>query len=327
MRNYKSFLSPLFIEYKKWRMDLGTWSDTIEPLLHAFDTHCDRLDDGNGILTQEMVNSWCAKKDTETNNSCRARVNPAMGFLGYLINRGKADISIPALPKWEKCTYIPTVLTHTELERFFYECDHISSMRNHSISGRNRKMVIPVIFRFLFSTGMRPFEVRWLRVKDVDLSTGIVSIERTKRGIQHRIVLHDSMLELAKEFDSHIRSIYPDREYFFPGFSGGCHTAQWLRETFRTLVLKSGGPKRAVPYSFRHNYATENLNRWDGTDSDFFYRFVMLSKSMGHTGLKSTQYYYRKVPKFYELIEEKTGGGMECIIPDLEVDDETFGKG
>lgn len=326
MGNYRTLFSSLFEEYKKWRMDLGTWSDTIEPLLLAFDAHCYRADDGNGILTQEMVNSWFAKRDTETNNSCRARVNPAMGFLNYLINRGKTNVFLPSLPKWERCTYIPTLLTHTELERFFYECDHIYSTRNLSIFERNRKMTIPVIFRFLYSTGMRPYEVRRLQMKDIDLDTGIVSIEKTKKGIQHRIVLHDSMLKLAKEFDNHIRDIYPDREYFFPGFSGGCHTAKWLRRTFKMLVLKSGGPKEAVPYSFRHNYATENLNRCDGTEHNFFHKFVLLSKSMGHTGLKSTQYYYQKVPKFYELIEEKTGKSMEYIIPDLEVDNEAFSK-
>ena len=43
---------------------------------------------------------------------------------------------------------------------------------------------------------------------------------------------------------------------------------------------------------------------------------------MGHTGLKSTQYYYQEVPKYYELIEEKTKDGMDFIIPNLEVDDE-----
>lgn len=47
----------------------------------------------------------------------------------------------------------------------------------------------------------------------------------------------------------------------------------------------------------------------------------MLSKSMGHTCLKSTQYYYQKTDVFYELIEEKTAEGLDLILPDPEADD------
>ncbi|MBR2256656.1 MAG: tyrosine-type recombinase/integrase [Blautia sp.] len=321
MRAYKSFLAPLMKQYQEWRKALGTWSDSLFISLLAFDNHCLNMDDGKSILTQDMVNKWFHKRESETNNSCRARVNPSKGFLVYLISRNLTEIVLPDIPKWEKSTYVPTILSENDLTSFFYECDHIPARKSSRIE-RHRKMTIPVIFRLLYSSGMRPYEARWLKKEDVELDTGIVNINKTKRGIQHRIVLHDSMLLIMKEYNRHIQVLYPNRSYFFPGFNGECLTARWLRETFKMILMKSGCPTNAVPYSFRHSYATENLNSWDGTDPDFFRKFVMLSKSMGHTGLKSTQYYYQEVPKYYELIEEKTKDGMDFIIPDLEVDDE-----
>ena len=321
MRAYKSFLTPLLQKYQDWRKELGTWSDSINTLLLSFDSHCLSMDDGTGYLTQDMVDQWFRKRDSETSNACRARVNPSKDFLIYLISRNLTDIILPDIPKWEKSTYIPAILSEENLASFFYECDHISA-RKSSKTEKHRKMTIPVIFRLLYSSGMRPYEARWLKKEDVELNTGIVSINKTKRGIQHRIVLHDSMLSIMKEYDRNIQILYPNRSYFFPGFNGEYLSARWLLDTFKAILVKSGGPVNAVPYSFRHGYATENLNSWDGTDPDFFRKFVMLSKSMGHTGLKSTQYYYQEVPKYYELIEEKTKDGMDFIIPDLEVDDE-----
>ena len=293
MSEYKSFLSPLLEQYQEWRQELGTWSDSINPLLLRFDRHCLLTDEGKGILTQDMVNQWFNKKDTETNNGCRARVNPSKDFLIYLISRNMTEIRLPDLPKWEKCTYVPVILSEDDLKSFFYECDHAAA-RSSSTIEKHRKMTIPVIFRFLYSTGVRPYEARYLEKTDVDLKTGIVTINRTKRGVQHRIVIHDSILLIMREYDKHIQLLYTDRTYFFPGFKGGCLSARWLRNTFKTILQKSGGPVGAVPYSFRHGFATENLNAWDGADPDFFRKFVMLSKSMGHTSLKSTRYYYGK---------------------------------
>ena len=314
------FIGGLTDLYIEWRKSIDTWTDTIWPFIYMFEKHCLKLDDGSGILTQSMMDSWCRKKPSETNNSCRARINASLGLVRFLISREKSDVVIPDIVRWEKCTYIPVMMSHDELGRFFHECDNLKKCSNAK-TDEYRKLVIPVIFRFLYSTGVRPFEARWLHTSDVNLEEGIVNINRTKRGIQHQIMLHESMLEFLRDYSDHICNLYPDREYFFPGISGSCVSPEWLRNTFSVLLKKSGGPKGATVYSFRHKYATENLNRLNGSDPAFFRKYVMLSKSMGHTCLKSTQYYYQKTDVFYELIEEKTAEGLDLILPDPGADD------
>lgn len=59
-------------------------------------------------------------------------------------------------------------------------------------------------------------EARWLKCDNVDLTHGIVTLERTKGGDKRIIVLHDSMLELMRKYDQVISKEIPSRTSFFP---------------------------------------------------------------------------------------------------------------
>ena len=74
---------------------------------------------------------------------------------------------------------------------------------------------------------------------------------------------------------------------------------------------------KAVPYDFRHNYAIENINSWIDEGYDFNDKFLYLSKSMGHTSLESTQYYYSLVPALAEVIRIRTEAGFNEICPEV----------
>ena len=68
----------------------------------------------------------------------------------------------------------------------------------------------------LYSTGMRPNEVRWLDCADVDLEKGIVYLRRTK-GYNDRVVaLHPSMTAMLKQYNTLMDKEMPGRKVFFP---------------------------------------------------------------------------------------------------------------
>ena len=68
----------------------------------------------------------------------------------------------------------------------------------------------------------------------------------------------------------------------------------------------------------RHHYATENINRWVNEGFGFNAKLFYLSKSMGHSVLESTKYYYSLVPGMADILEEKTGMDFESIIPEVD---------
>jgi integrase len=159
-----------------------------------------------------------------------------------------------------------------------------------------------------------------LRVKDVDLCHGIIDIHYSKGHAQHYVVLHDSMLGLLKIYDAAIRKLYPHRAYFFPARGNTFHTRKWVQKNFRELWDKNNN-SHATAYELRHHYAIENINCWTDEGFGFDAKLLSLSKSMGHSTLESTKYYYTLVPRIADILEEKTGMDFESILPEVDYEE------
>jgi site-specific recombinase XerD len=162
MNKLTSFLAPLMQAYVFYRKASGHWNEaSYEPNLVLFDRYCKKQYPETALLSQEMVDEWCHKRDTETNNSCRSRIYVVVSFIRYLRKRGKTDVMEPDIPRKERCTYIPHSFTDVELENFFYACDSLPSV-SRAPEQRSRKITIPVFFRLLYSSGIRTNEARML---------------------------------------------------------------------------------------------------------------------------------------------------------------------
>lgn len=65
-------------KFVQYRRASGSWNEyASHQNLVYFDHFCVNNYGGAPALTQEMVDSWCAKRDTETNGSCYTRTLPA----------------------------------------------------------------------------------------------------------------------------------------------------------------------------------------------------------------------------------------------------------
>jgi len=320
MNKFTSFLAPFMQAYVFYRKASGHWNEaSYEVNLVLFDRYCKKQYPEAALLSQEMVDGWCHKRDTEINNSCRSRIYVVVSFIRYLRKRGKTDVMGPDIPRKERCIYIPHSFTDVELEKFFHACDSLPSVP-HTPEQRSRKITIPVFFRLLYSSGIRTNEARMLRVEDVDLCHGIMNIRYSKGHAQHYVVLHKSMLELLKIYDAAIRKQYPHRAYFFPARDNTFHTRKWVQTNFRELWNKYNS-SHVTAYELRHHYAIENINRWTGEGFEFDTKLLYLSKSMGHSTLESTKYYYSLVPGMADILEKQTGMDFESILPEVDYEE------
>lgn len=320
MNKFTSFLAPLIQSYVSYQKASGHWNEaSYEPNLLLFDRYCKKQHPEAEILSQDMVDGWCHKRETETNNSCRSRIYVVSSFIQYLRKRRKTDVMEPNIPRKKRRMYIPHPFTDTELENFFRACDSLPSVP-HTSEQISRKITIPVFFRLLYSSGIRTNEARMLRVGDVDLCNGILDIRYSKGHAQHYVVLHDSMLELLKIYDAAIRKQYPDRTFFFPARGDTFHRRSWVQKNFRELWDKYNH-SRATAYELRHHYAIENINRWTDEGFGFDAKLLYLSKSMGHKTLESTKYYYSLVPGMADILEQQTGMDFESIVPEVDYEE------
>lgn len=316
MHKFESFLAPVMESFVALRKASGRWNDFDAQNLRYFDRHCAAMSTESMELTQEMVDSWCHIRDRELNNTCRGRIYVIHHFVCYMKERDLTEINEPPIPAKAPRIYIPHAFTEEELENFFKACDNLpATPRRRDVL--LRRIIVPVFFRLLFSSGIRTTEARLLRVDDVNLGDGVLNIRHSKGASQHFVVLHDTMLDLMRRYDNTIRMLYPERDYFFQSFRGTCLANHWVVVNFRQLWRKYN-TSHAVAYELRHNYATENINQWVGEGFDFYDKLLYLSRSMGHCELESTKHYYSLVPSLSGILSRLTGGSFNDTIPDLD---------
>ena len=314
MREFTSFLAPLMQAYIFYQKASGRWNESsYEAMLRLFDKYCKKHYPSVSELSQEMTDSWCAKRDTETNNSCRSRIYPVVSFIRYLRKRGMTNVMAPDVPRKEPRRYIPHAFTREELLNFFAACDTISA-EPATKEQLSRRITVPVFFRLLYSSGIRTNEARMLKREDLDLNRGVLNIRYSKGRAQHYVVLHDSMLLLMRQYDAAIDRQYPGRVYFFPAKNGGFHGAMWVQWNFKKMWTRYNA-SHAIAYELRHNYAIENINGWTYEGFGFNAKLLYLSKSMGHSVLESTKYYYSLVPGLADILKAQTD--ESTVIPEV----------
>lgn len=272
-------------------------------------------------LAQDAVNAWFVRHEKESENTHYTRTAHLKNFLQFAIDRGLADITIPEVKsKWTSHAKNPVIMTEEEIVRFFKACDECT-VNFESTRDYIEVITKRTIFRLLYSTGMRPNEARLLSVDDVDLRTGVVSIKETKGYHQHINVLCNSMLKVMKEYDSIVSKLHTNRKYFFQQLNGSFYPSGWLSRAFNKFWHKYNNTN-AVVYGFRHHYAIVNINSWiDLGFEESTARLMTLSKSMGHSKLKHTLYYYSLVPQYAVTMKELSEKGLDAIIhklPDYE---------
>jgi integrase len=263
-----------------------------------------------------MVDTWCTIRPVENLYSCGKRTAVVNSFLKYASNRGLLNLDwnrIPTHGSGNRTIKGPHVFTDVELENFFFACDTIQVRRN-SLVDRLMGLIIPVFFRLLFSSGMRTNEARNLAVEDVDLRHGIINIRHTKGYIEHRIALHPTMNDRLVSYNTAVNKLLPDRKCFFPNYYDKYYSLTWMDCNFEKLWFKYNH-NHATPYHLRHHFATTNINSWPSQAEKFNRNLLYLSRSMGHSTIETTMYYYCFTPKLVEQLKESKQDTFNEIIP------------
>ena len=293
--------------------------ESAEENLRLFDRHSANDFPDDAALTQRMVDKWFERRPTESANSCATRCRPVAGLVGFLRDRGETDVVAPEMPRHEQSSYVPHAFTDDELRAFFAECD---AWRPgpcvRKAAGERTRLTLPVIFRLLYSTGMRTCEARLRRRRNVDLGSGVITVVEGKGKSQRLVAMHPSMRDIMRTYDARVEALWPGREYFFPGDGGVGHLARgWITRWFRELWDRVSD-EWATPYMLRHNYCIENVNGMVSGGLSGLSDMEYLSKSMGHTSVDVTvAHYYHIVPALAEAMQEGEPGDLSGILPEV----------
>ena len=317
----------LFEEFEFHRKKSGRWSNSYGKLLHSLDDFCASIDLPNDEITQNEINLWCQQRPSENVESRGKRVtviNTFVKFANMRYNRGLFTLENRIASKhFVKLLQKPHFFTDKELDNFFYALYSVSHNRNNRMDSM-KQITCPVVFLLLYSSGMRPIEVRKLDVEDVDLKDGVINIRKTKGFMEHRVALHPSMKKVMVAYDQAIERFVPNRKCFFPNCTDHYYHLCWTERAFKEFWYLYNDAF-AVPYSFRHNYATKNIDSWPSQENIFNKRMLYLSRSMGHANIDATMYYYTFTTEQSVRIRDKKSNTLNEVIPNMTkyfVDDE-----
>lgn len=304
-------LLSMYAEYRK----ISGLKKSANTRLRYFRNACLRQFENEKYLTQGMIDWWCLQREKESEITHRTRENEIIPFLRYVVETGKCtDIVAPQPRPYLESNSIPHYFTEAELFKFFKACDEIQHYK--TLQQKLRKVEVPVVFRMLYSTGMRCVEIRMLDRKHVDFNNGIVHIVNSKGYRERIIALHDSMFELLCDYDSCVERLMPNRKVLFPDIHDNYHTDKWLDCQFREMWYKYNHEK-AFPRELRHQYAIENINSWNGSEYEITEKAVALKNSMGHSKISRTLGYYALVPVYRDIIEKHCQQTFDDLIPVL----------
>ena len=324
MNQYRSCFSNLIERFVIYRKASGSWNEPNYGLnIRLFDHFCAENYPTDVMLTQKMIDAWCAKRESEANRSHETRTMVVRLFVDYLRRRNLTDVAPPTKYKPESKTYIPYAFEDNELKRFFHACDTYQPFHFRKKQSILKKFTVPVFFRLLYSTGMRTTEARLLKKANVDLERGIIDIQKSKGYDQHYVVMHDSMKILMAKYDKAVSKLLPMREYFFQNSKGTHYTRDWVQDNFRQFWNEANGVlSLPVAYDIRHHYAIVNINSWIDDGFEFNDKLQYLSKSMGHRSIEATRYYYSIVPRLADTLKDRTEDGFNLIVPEVLYEDE-----
>lgn len=320
---FNSLLGPFIENFIMLKQALGYPYDSSTRILHHFDILVADKFPEETTITKEMCTAWIHSKSGEHPNNLLRRVTPVRQLGKYMNGIGHAAYIIPGHVPDKQVKYEAHIYTDAELKAFFNSVDQCPA----SPFSPTRKYVIPVIFRILYCCGLRSSEARLLKKEDVDLQTGKITIRESKGWKARIVVTSDDLLEVCREYNSIMESMFPGRQVFFPNKDGNCFGKSildcWFHEFWDRLPESrtvTGNPARV--HDFRHGYAVHRLNQWvrEGRDINALYPY--LSEYMGHSSYAATDYYLALVEEFYPEMEQRLSSINDDILPEVHYEEE-----
>lgn len=137
------------------------------------------------VITKEFVQSYTAKKAYEKPISRTHRVRIIRELAKYMIRMDYDAYIVSPLPKNSYGSdFIPYIFTEDEIKRIFTAIDEWSVSKSLDGQYYPQRYKYTVIFRILYSTGMRISEVLNLKLENIDFENNTFTILNAKKSFR-----------------------------------------------------------------------------------------------------------------------------------------------
>ncbi|MDY0282011.1 MAG: tyrosine-type recombinase/integrase [Salinivirgaceae bacterium] len=212
-----------------------------------------------------------------------------------------------ALPR-SRAVPPPRILSEEELHSLMAASMRISTAQ--PLRGRT----VATVIGLLASTGLRSGEALRLDRSDVDVSTGVLQIRKTKFRKDRLVPVHATTLTALQDYarDRDLAIPATTSSAFFVSTRGARLSSSGLRYGFAQACELAGvnatASKALRPHDLRHRFAVTRLAHWYQQTADVQSMLPLLATYLGHARYSDTAYYITATPELLGLAAAKAFG-------------------
>lgn len=197
------------------------------------------------------------------------------------------------------------ILTSSELQKFFKILDEYCNTLE-----KEKSYVFPVLFRLVYSCGLRISEALNLKTIDFSRENRTIFIEKSKENVDRILPLSDSMYVVVEEY-SKIFDL--KKQKFFFEINGKKVSYKKSKHIFdKTLELLNFDFRI---HDLRHTFTVTNFNKFFDLNYKEDWILYYLHIYLGHKRIHSTEYYLQMTPNRYKKIIKQLDKEFENLFP------------
>jgi integrase len=321
MMEYSSAFSGHITGLIEQKQSIGYKYQSEAAILRRFDLFCRTHYPDVKVLSKELALAWSKQRPGEHPSTLQGRVTPVRELAKYMINIGIQAFILPKgiVPKYPR--YLPYLYSDDEIKRIFFQIDQC----RYCAEVPCRHHVMPLFFRLLYCCGLRLTEARTLKVKDVDMENGVITLTNTKLGRYRQIPLSVGLHERFIAYYQHVHLCSKPDDWFFPGYKNRPMTLSNVGKNHRRFLWQAGISHcgRAKPgqqggpsvHSYRHTFAVHCLRRWVREGKNVQAYLPVLQAYLGHVSYSDTAYYLHLTSDLFPDITARLDNELGDIIP------------
>lgn len=231
---------------------------------------------------------------TDENNVKRKKIRYSclLTLSEFMKNIGLNRLYLEKIYVKNKGKFIPNIISTNDMMRLLKKID-IESKKEKG----NCKLIYPVLFRLIYSSGLRVREALNLKRANYNKEKGTILIICSKENITRNIPISDSMKEILDLYLELTKNINSDAIFLNINYK---KVSSFFHKIIITLSLE---PLRI--HDLRHLFAITSLNKLLSNGIDEYKALYMLQVYLGHSSIKSTEYYLRVTKEYYQNLSDK----------------------
>lgn len=311
---YKSFL-----EFKR---STGLKYSSEERTLKYFARYCrEKYTDDH--LPEDAIYDWV---DAYDNRSAKTKSNHCgvmAAWAKYMFSLGYMQMRIPDIRCPRNTVFVPHIFTTSEIEAIWNTVDNITPSKRYP----NLHRCIPVLFRLLYSCGLRIGEALAITREDIDFDKKVIAVRKAKLDKDRWIPMCDSMAAVLNKYVYGLDGYESSNLPIFYYRRGLPLTESTVYGRFRVTLRESGIPyegKLRGPrlHDFRHTFAVTAMNRLSDEGNDLYVSLPILSAYLGHASIESTERYIRLTEDRLSTITDSIQLHLPNVFPEVKEDEE-----